>query len=222
MDLEKVLAEDRVKFETKVAVAETPEEQYKAGISLYTSFFPTPYSKSEQYVIMGFRIDAFMHLCVKHAVCSDIVLHVLRSTVSSADKFINRAALAEYCTTFPSPGPLFTESLKVSDALLTKPKLNNEYILRKQQLTDDLDKHNRTTVRPDRAKVVELEKLCEEYQDWLRRMRLGSKSMDPKNYPPKDELRIRDNIRAKIMDVATPDLLLQMAVQVLQRGEFDE
>lgn len=222
MDLEKVLAEDRIKFEAEVALAETPEEQYKAGISLFNSLFPTPYSKFEHYAATGPRVDAFMNLSVKYAVCKGVVLHILRSTVSSADKFVNRAALVEYFNTFHPTGPLFTESLNASDALLTEPKLNNEYILRKQQIMNDLYEHDRTTVRPDRAKVVELEKLCEEYQDWLRRMRLGRKNMDPKNYPPKDELLIRDNIRAKIMEVATPDLLLQMAVQVLQHGEFNE
>lgn len=213
MDLEKVLAEDRVKFETKVAIAETPEEQYKAGMSLFNSIFPTPYSKFEQYVATGPRVDAFMNLCVKYAVCSGIVLHVLRATVSSADKFVNRAALSEYSTTFPSP-PLFTGTLDIADT--------REYIGRKQGLFEMLGEQQMTTMRPSRAKVVELEKLCQEYQDWLRSIRLGSVKADPKNYPTKDQLRVRDGIREKILAAATPDLILQLAVHALHHGDLNE
>lgn len=221
MDLEKVLAEDRVLFETQVAAVSDPREQTTAGMNLYHRLIGYMGYTGSELDRLTARIDAFMHLCVKYKVCKELAGLILRS-VYSGSKFNNRDALIEYFNTFPPTEPLFTESLKVSYSLLTEPTLNNEYVMRKQRAMNDLYEHNRTTMRPDRAKVVELEKLCEEYQDWLRRMRLGRKNMDPKNYPSQDELRVRDSIRAKIMEVATPDLLLQMAVQVLQHGEFNE
>lgn len=217
MDLEKVLAEDRVAFETKVATETDQATQLVEGIKLRDRFIGDVHDPRTQVQYLVARIDAFMGLCIKYKVCKELVMHTLRASYSGSN-FTNRDALIAYFKTFPSVGPLYTGNTDIHSEL---PQ-NSEYFARKQGLFEMLGEQQMTTMRPSRAKVVELEKLCQEYQDWLRSIRLGSVKADPKNYPTKDQLRVRDGIREKILAAATPDLILQLAMHALHHGDLNE
>lgn len=198
MDLEKVLAEDRIDFEAKIAFVKDQSEQYRAAMDLYGRFFSDATEVVPHMPYLRVRIDAFMIRCVTYKVCREIVGHVLRSTVSSAKHYPNRNLLAAYYQTFP-PVEFLSD--------INRP------------LTNDIREHL-AGPQPSHAKLVELKALCGEYDEWFTRMREISKTADPKNHPTNSQLRERDAIRVKINELATPDVISALvSIAMKERGE---
>lgn len=204
MDLEELLIKDRIAFESKVAAKTDPSEQSLAGGRLFNCFIDDMIGSKESFIHVIPRVDAFMLNCVKHKVAEPLVMFVLRSTISAEKQYANRQALVEYYRSIKAPEPL------TSLAVLKELPNASEYTTRRENLL--ARKANGFNV----AELIQLKKLCHEYQDWLESVNNERAFMNPKNYPTRDQLRVRDNILESIREVATPDLLLKLVAQVLR------
>lgn len=190
MDLEKLLADDRVKFETTlVPLSNDKARQDAEALIVFNDLIKSCENRGEQLTYIKPRVDAFMHHLVKYGVGPMAALHVLRSTVSSAGDFPNRSELADYAKTFPSP-KLFEFDAALSQA-------------------------GRANITMDT--LLELKGLCDEHADWLDRMRVLAPTADPKNHPDSRQLRERDAIRVKINELATPAVISEL-VRVAMNG----
>jgi hypothetical protein len=194
MDLEKLLADDRVKFETTLAPLSNDKARQDAeALILFNELIKSCEKSREQLTYIKPRVDAFMHYLVKYGVGPMAALHVLRGTVSSAGDFPNRPELADYAKTFPAP-KLF--EFDASSSLTDRANVSKDTLL-------------------------ELKGLCDEHADWLDRMRLLAPMADPKNHPDRRQLRERDAIRVKINELATPAVISELVrVAMNGRGEM--
>lgn len=199
MDLEQLLAEDRIDFETSIIpLSDNKERQDAEASMLFNQLIHSgvrQMSRGEKLTYMKQRMDAFMHRLVKYEVGPMTTLHVLRATVSTAADYPNRAALAEHAASYPAP------TLLIFDEAPFKPIEHVRGVV------------NMNTLR-------ELKSLCSEHESWFDRMRELAPKADPKNHPSTHQLRERDAIRLKINEVATPDVVLSLVrIAMKERGE---
>ena len=193
MTLEKLLAEDRVRFETKLIPLNGDKARQDAeALILFNELIQSCNRGDNRLTYIKQRVDAFMHYLVVYKVGPLAPLHLLRSTVSTAGDFPNRPALAEHAKTFPSPKLFEFDGNALAGG---RPGVSMD------------------TLRG-------LKDLCADYADWLDRMRVLAPMADPKNHPDSRQLRERDAIRVKINELATPDVISALVrIAMKERGE---
>ncbi|QXO10060.1 hypothetical protein pEaSNUABM37_00099 [Erwinia phage pEa_SNUABM_37] len=213
LNLEQLLAEDRIKFEQKlIPLHDKPAEQYSQGVSLFTQLvsdvLDAALSIKQQNAYPHERVDAFMYLLVNYKIAPGVGLHVLRSTVKSADRYANRQALVDYLKGCPRAG--LTSVANAIDEVAGESLCASKSLMSAEEANDPQHQLKEINLRGFFAKVDQLQAYCEEYEEWMANMRRLAPTANPKNHPTTGQLRERDAIRVKINELATPEVIAHL------------
>lgn len=196
MELEKILADDRVNFETRVAKASNDADQFHAGARLCSQFFEDAASRRISMADTKARLDAFMGHCVEYKVCRGLTAYALRSSFSGSD-FIHRKALTAYYNSLP-PTPLLSS---IASRTVTP---NGRLVEEAAQRVADNAKEEQRKLREDRElnmQFLALRGTVDEYNAWLDSLKGRTKP------PSRDDYTIRDSILRRLQEQATPHVI---------------
>lgn len=196
MELEKILADDRVNFETRVANVSNDADQFYAGTKLCSKFFEDAVSRRTSMADAKARLDAFMGHCAEYKVCKGLAAYTLRSSFSGSD-FKHRKALTEYYNALP---PTPSLSSVTSGAMSSDGRLVEEAA---QRVADNAKEEQRK-LREDRElnmQFLALRGTVDEYEAWLDSLKGRTKP------PSRDDYTIRDSILKRLQEQATPHVI---------------
>lgn len=190
MKYKDIIAADSGNFELALKNTDTAS-QCSSLIQQFDAIFKHSISTLGSREKIVTRINNFINLMLVHEVPSDVYAHVVRSVISSKDEIPNYGFLLLAMRAHSTPCNRLPAIL---DTSAIKP-------------------HVKAVRKLDVQSVYKLKDLLKELDEWHTGTRVtGNKPLNMKDYPGKDALRCRDSIRAKISEVATPDLLNQLVL----------
>jgi len=212
MTLEEILEQDRVKFKSCLESANEYRQATMLVTFLRCIFSARDFNRPLSETTIA-RVNAFMDLLLSHAVPHAALIHIIQTIGHMPHHFSKRKDLIALL----NPG---LESTVGSKAFNRKDLMTNTTPFKGCPVNKDTAESGPVPdALPDAVLLEKLASLCCEYKSWFERMRVDSKTADPKNHPNRRQLKERDDICLQINALATPDVILKLVNFAIINGE---